>query len=158
MPILLRRCQDCATRYEVLWHRGSGLELSKDLDPPACPDCGADFEGAISLLSAGSGIWMGDEAGVGKIYPYYSHALQTQLHSHKHREQVMREKGVFEGCVNEITREVDRRTREEDAAIARMEATEVAYEEDPAYRDYKKLRDRGAYGEYVNGQYVPEEV
>jgi hypothetical protein len=128
MPIRVRRCV-CGREYEILDHGGSMTALSReDIENLSCPDCdGAEF---VALVSVGTGIELGDVAGVGRVcpYPYFDRGLHRTITSAAHRRQVCRELGVVpvEGNVGGL---VDRELSRQESLAERAEA---AYKEQEA--------------------------
>jgi hypothetical protein len=85
-----RRCRPCGRDYSILFVRGEGAAVDRpeaEIDDLTCPSCGADdYEVVIGLAS---GIQLGGDAGVGRNFPYFDHALGVEVRSAQHRRWLM---------------------------------------------------------------------
>jgi len=146
MPLLSRRCSDCAHAYDVIEKAGVFIGVDRDDDQPICPKCGgAEFSNRITL---GRGIELGDEGGVGKTYPYYDRGLGCWVSSAKHRKQICRERNLIpvEGHLD-IEKEARRVEKwdEQDQAEAEYEQYLRDLEEHPGFAGFRNARDRGVF-------------
>jgi len=147
MPLInSRRCTSCNTSYEVMEHNGELIGMG-DNDNPTCPNCGA--EQFVSLIELPTPIDLGDEAGYGKHYPYFDRALNMRIHSKAHRKKVMKEKGIvaLDGANMDYERIARQNTENRRAKIEKLRKMDRMYEEHPAYREFRELRDKGFYNE-----------
>jgi putative FmdB family regulatory protein len=78
MPLYDYQCPQCG-RIENVWAR-------MDEDPMPCPRCATLMS---RLVTAHYHV-------IPDMAPYYDDNLETHVRSRKHREQVMREKGLAE--------------------------------------------------------------
>jgi len=145
-----RRCKECERRYEVL--QANGESVGMDANHTDCPDCGSGEY--TSVLSVPMGIDLGDEAGYSRTYPYNDRTL-GRVHSAAHRKQLMRARGLEEGCIGQAIRDSQEREQEEDEAHARVTGQRDREEHSPEFADYRRLRSRGAYDEQFKSDSDP---
>lgn len=142
MPLLRgRECSGCGNRYEVLQHTdGTSLPLDNegDDDSDDCPKCGCpEFQGR--LTGPGTGIALGGEAGVGKLYPHWNRNLGCMVNSAAHMRKICEERGLvqIDGDVDK-----DRAARLRFNASADRGAEIVKQmESEPWYREMKAKTD-----------------
>ena len=145
-----RRCTDCGRHYEVL--EANGEAVGMDADHTNCPNC--ESTQYCGVISVPMGIDLGDEAGYSRTYPYDDRTL-GRVHSAAHRKQLMRARGLEEGCIGQAIRDSEARERDEDAAHARVMKQRDLEENAPEYVGYRRLRSRGAYDEQFKSDSDP---
>lgn len=135
MPrIQTRRC-GCGRSYDLLEHppgEWSALDR-KDIDDLSCPGCGASEHEIV--IGTATGIQLGGDAGVSKIYPYFDRSLGVEVRSHQHRQWLMKNEPdgtprqfplvPVEGDFDELAelrrkRALDAEVREQEAEINRQ--------------------------------------
>lgn len=155
--IIRRECLDCKVTHDLMWWPDAkdGIEhLSQDNEDPydlTCPGCqGSNHRELIPIANA---IWQGGDHGVGNIYPYFDRSLGCEVRSHNHRKQLMKERGLVECTEADLEREIMAKHHQTLEAIERTKRTEREYEDNPAFRDYRELRDKGYYADQLRERY-----
>ncbi len=148
MPVMVTReclAPDCATRYDLLtW--SDGTQLSQDNEPPtdiSCPKCHS--EQRKKVVAVGRAIWMGDEAGHGSIYPYNDVSLGLRIHSKKHHDKVMRDRGLQHTDANTVEREWADVEADYAEAKATMDEWDDEIAHHPDYQSYRQMADKGKF-------------
>ena len=145
----VRKCP-CGAKFDTLSWRGDEWSIASEDDDLRlfCPTCGnaeADsFVDATVWGGGGLGL-LGGEASVGREFPYYDRSLRCQVNSYAHRKQLMKERNLVEADIDHTIREEAKARRASDQARANDRAYRKQLEEDPAYADFRKLADAGAY-------------
>jgi len=140
-----RECLDCGLQYDLLQWK-DGTELSQDnavAEDTSCPSCHSDEKKKI--LTVGRGIWTGDEAGVGKIYPYYDRSLEMRIHSKAHHDRVMQERGLQHADAAGVEAEWNEVERDYAEARAYMDEWDDEIAHHPDLRGYREMAAKGKF-------------
>ena len=138
------RCGDCEKTSTLFVRRQVAYDLETGLEchPTECACGGA---GVDRVVAGARTIDQGDIAGVGGVYPYYDRMLGCVVDSSAHRRRLCRERGLVavEGDLTDKDFSVG--FAEEEAALARYRAYGDRLENDPDFRSYRELRDKGYF-------------
>jgi len=130
-----------ATTGEIL-----GMWPGRPDDLPICPKCDCpDFK---SLVGIPTGIDLGDEAGVGRIYPYYDRNLKCRVSNAKHRKQICKARGLIpvDGDMTEtLDRQVSADERKNAEIKRKYDNLKDMYDHHPDFREHRELMDKGFY-------------
>lgn len=147
------RCADdsCPTTFDLLTWK-NGLELALDHDDEnflGCPACGNENK-VRHFGSANVAINMHGKGQVGMRYPYYDRGLGQTIRSPEHRAEVCKRMGVVPLEGNQDIERFGQQQRDQ-AEAERQAAKEIddRYEDHPAYREYREMRDKGAYTDHL---------
>lgn len=137
MPLYDRQCRACDHRFEV-------FRRMSESDSIVCEKCGsADLVRKVTSRRALVGL--GDEAGHGKVYPYYDPNLRMRIHNAQHHKRVMQEQGVFHITPADVEASA-RAIRERDRQIEENAARDAReFRASRAYGEFRSMVDKGAY-------------
>ncbi len=151
MPVIRpRRCNDCGTEFDSIVFASRGfarhMDTGTQTEEITC-ECGSTD--LTRLVSAANVIWTGSEAGYGKIYPYFDRSLGIRIHSKAHHDQVMKARNLQHVEASDLEREGARMRAEDEAFTRRLAEQDQMVEDHPDYREYRRLRDKGALTEHI---------
>jgi hypothetical protein len=126
----------------VLEFRGKCLGMDRDDDLPICPEC--DGEEYVGIIKVAKPIDMEDSGP--NAYPRYDQGLGVMLESKAHHRQVMKRMGVEQTHGADLSGAYKDKWAEEDRLMAEFERERDRMENSPDFADFRRLRDRGAYG------------
>lgn len=137
MPMYDRQCRACGRRFEV-------FRRMAESDSIVCEGCGsADLIKKVGTRRALVGL--GDEAGHGRIYPYFDPNLKMRIHNAQHHKQVMKEQNLFH-ITPEDVQAAGRAVRAREQQIEENERRDrEEFRRSSSYREYRRMVDRGAY-------------
>lgn len=150
MPIRVRICNDCSARFDVFCRDARNEYIHMDTgDITTQPQCAC---GSISLRP-GVGrvnlVGLGDEAGYGKIYPYYDRSLQMRIHNKKHHDQVMKARGLAHYTEADIDAAAALERREHEEIDAWADDYDDRLQNAPEFRQFREMRDKGAMTDHL---------
>lgn len=150
MPIRVRICNACDDKFDVFCRDSKGefihmgtCELTTE---PTCACGSTDLRNGVGKVNL---VGLGDEAGYGKIYPFYDRSLQMRIHNKKHHEQVMKERGLVHYEQADIDAIAAEEQREHDRIDAWSKEEDDRRANSPEFREFREMRDKGALTDHL---------
>jgi len=106
------------------------------------------------LVSTARPIFTGDVAGYSKLYPFtdiniLTNGKPTVITSKAHHDRLMKERGLHHITLEDVQNDARRIAREDRELTERCDGYDREVETADHYREFRELRDKGAFVEHV---------